>query len=255
MNRIVFPIVVISLLVCPANIFAQSGINLNVYKDSSSSAQQQTEKDLSALQKQARQYRNLGLEAQKINKIDEAMSYYQKAVELDPYYAPLYNDLGVLYESKGLLDKALEQYQKCIDIDPSYEGPYTNLALFYENKGDLKKAAYYWKKRWKMGDASDHWAQKARERLQDISMVDLDVAQELREEQIIALYKDVAEEKADTKDPKAAAQVYFKRAKEKYEAGRFEDAYYDAVAAMELDFSNSEIKSLAEEIQKRVLTK
>jgi tetratricopeptide (TPR) repeat protein len=48
-----------------------------------------------------------------------ALSRYQEAAELDPYYAPAFLGLGRVYEKIGLREKALENYRKHLDLLPS----------------------------------------------------------------------------------------------------------------------------------------
>ena len=144
-----------------------------IFKESTPSAQASKAQEipLTGLQKQARAYRDEGLRAQEIGNLEQAVIWYQKAIELDPAYAVAYNDLGILYEAGGAMDRAEGSYLKAIKVDPTYMSPYTNLAIFYENKRDLDKAAFYWKKRADLGSPFDPWTQKARQRLNDINVV------------------------------------------------------------------------------------
>ncbi|MBI1941917.1 MAG: tetratricopeptide repeat protein [Acidobacteria bacterium] len=48
-----------------------------------------------------------------------ALSRYQEAVKVDPYYAPGYLGLGKVYDKIGLSQKALDAYQKFLDLLPS----------------------------------------------------------------------------------------------------------------------------------------
>lgn len=128
------------------------------------------QESLEGLHLQARQYREAGLEKQRIGNLSEAMSLYQKAITVDPGYAVAYNDLGVIYEALGSPERAEESYLKSLKIDPAYSSVYTNLALFYENQRDLDKAAFYWDKRAQIGSLDDPWTQKAANRFKDIRM-------------------------------------------------------------------------------------
>ncbi len=42
----------------------------------------------------------------------EAMYHFERAVEIDPTYAPAYNNLAVAYEREGMIDKARAAYEK-----------------------------------------------------------------------------------------------------------------------------------------------
>ncbi len=48
-----------------------------------------------------------------------ALSRYQEAARIDPYYAPACLGMGKVYEKLGLRQKALENYHKYLDMLPS----------------------------------------------------------------------------------------------------------------------------------------
>ncbi|MFH1767938.1 MAG: tetratricopeptide repeat protein [Candidatus Omnitrophota bacterium] len=121
---------------------------------------------------EAEQYRTKGYDAQQRGDIDTAIEWYQKAANIKPGYASPHNDLGILFETKGWLDRAEAEYEKALSIDPKYKEVHTNLALLYERKGELEKAAFYWMKRYKLGDPNDQWAQEARVRLEKLGLLD-----------------------------------------------------------------------------------
>jgi tetratricopeptide (TPR) repeat protein len=102
--------------------------------------------------------------------LGSALTFYQKAVEIDPNYQVVYNDLGVIYEAMGESERAVASYLHALKIDPNYVSAYSNLALFYEDKRDLEKAAYYWGKRAELGGSDDLWGLKAQLRLKDIQL-------------------------------------------------------------------------------------
>lgn len=216
------------------------------------------EKNLSELQKQARSYRREGLEFQRIGNMDDAMTLYQKAIELDPSYAVAYNDLGIIYEAKGFIDRAEEYYLKSIDINPNYASAYSNLALLYESKRDLDKAAVYWKKRIELGLPNDPWTQKARKRLEDISLVlsDKPFEQEIREQEVVELMKDMAIQKAILrKDDKELSKNHFEKAKQSYDREDYATAIKEALDAQQLNPANKEIEKFIDKVQTRALSK
>ena len=124
------------------------------------------------LRDEAASYREKGYEIQKTGDIDTAMSWYQKAAELDIEYAAPHNDLGILFETKGWLDRAEAEYLKSIILDPNYEKAHTNLALLYERKGELEKAAFHWMRRYKLGVPGDTWTDEAKQRLEKLGLID-----------------------------------------------------------------------------------
>ena len=218
---------------------------------------QGAEENLSALQKEARDYRLKGLDFQRIGNLDAAMALYQKAITFDPSYAVAYNDLGIIYEAKGFLDRAEESYLRAITIDPYYLSAYTNLALFYENKRDLDKAAFYWKKRADLGSIDDPWTIKARQRLEDISLVvSDDPYKNMREQEIFGLLKEVEVKKELLrKDNKTLAKDCLERAKAKFNKGDDVSALKLAIDASSLDPDDYDIKEFVEKVQARLLSR
>lgn len=207
-------------------------------------------------QEQARTYRQQGLIAQKSGNLDEACSYYTKAIELDPLYPAPYNDLGILYEYKGMLDNAERNYLKAIQVDPGFLSAYSNLALVYEEKRELEKAAEYWKKRYILGDPQDVWTKKAKSRYDDISIVLHLSPLDVQEKEIISLSKDVlsGKEYSDTNNAAKASQ-HFEMAKVKFQQGNFEEAMKEALNAEQLDPSNDEINDFIAKLQVRLLSR
>lgn len=75
-----------------------------------------------------------------------ALSRYQEAAELDPYYAPAFLGLGRVYEKIGLREKALENYRKHLDLLPSTKDA--------EEAKDVHKAIERLEKKLKSGRSS-----------------------------------------------------------------------------------------------------
>lgn len=122
-----------------------------------------------SLCEQAGVYREKGYQLQAIGDINGAITYYQKAIHLEPKYVEAYNDLGVLFEARGDLDSAVSMYKKTIEIDESYLSGYTNLALLYENIENFEASDYYWQKRYSLGEEGEYWREIAREHLIQIN--------------------------------------------------------------------------------------
>ena len=117
------------------------------------------------MNEEARVYREEGYRLQSMGDWEEALSYYQKAVEMDPLFVEAYNDLGVVYENNGDDQSALRMYTRALEIDSSYLPTYTNLAFFYENRGDIENATKYWAKRYDMGQEGEYWREVALQHL------------------------------------------------------------------------------------------
>jgi len=77
------------------------------------------------------------------NDIENAISSYQKALEIDNHYNYSRMNLALLYYQKGDVLKAEELYEKVITQEPEISYPYYMLGLLYNEKNDLKKAEKY----------------------------------------------------------------------------------------------------------------
>src|SRR5215468_4790842 len=85
-------------------------------------------KDTEANQKLAAYYNNLAEADAKSNKIDDAVTNYNKAAQLDPAHAGQYNfNIGAVLTNAGKVDDAIVAFDKVIAVDPT------------------KADAYYWK--------------------------------------------------------------------------------------------------------------
>ncbi|MFY9402293.1 MAG: tetratricopeptide repeat protein [Candidatus Omnitrophota bacterium] len=213
-------------------------------------------KELTALEAQAREYRQEGLKAQDAGDLDVAMKIYQKAIEVDPFYAVAYNDLGVVYEAKGMIDRAEESYLKALKLDPYYLSSYTNLALLYEERREFGKAAYCWKKRSELGDFNDPWTKKAQKRFEDIRLsFSQNPVKDFEEQDILKLAKDISNEKYILRhDDRALARKHFDNAKSSYAKSNYAKAVKEALDAQYLDPENKDIMEFIEKVQHRALS-
>jgi len=59
--------------------------------------------------------------------IDGAISFFNRAIELDPNYAESYNNLGFIYHKKGDYERAKEYFEKTLEINPNHEKARMNL--------------------------------------------------------------------------------------------------------------------------------
>jgi tetratricopeptide (TPR) repeat protein len=85
-------------------------------------------KDAEANQKLAAYYNNLAEADAKSNKVDDAVTSYNKAAQLDPARAGQYNfNIGAVLTNAGKVDDAIVAFDKVIAVDPT------------------KADAYYWK--------------------------------------------------------------------------------------------------------------
>ncbi len=110
----------------------------------------------------AKTYKNLGLAFEAKGRLDKALEYYHKALDIDLKnlgadhfsVARDYNDLGAVYEAMENYDQALYYYHLALKIDRGQMGPghlqvatdYTNLGSAHEGKEEYEKAISYYLK-------------------------------------------------------------------------------------------------------------
>ncbi len=73
-----------------------------------------------------------GIEVARRGLWNEAIYRWQRALDLDPTYAPAWNNLGIAFEHEGRLDEAREAYQTAVDLDPDNFTIEQNYDLFLE---------------------------------------------------------------------------------------------------------------------------
>ena len=76
----------------------------------------------------------------KQGKNQEAISAYQQAIQLQPNSADIYNKLGDAYYYAGKLAEAIESYSEAARIEPTNAEVYYNLALAYFESGNQNRA-------------------------------------------------------------------------------------------------------------------
>jgi protein O-GlcNAc transferase len=91
-------------------------------------------------------FHNLGNALQLKGEPDEAILCYQKAIKLNPHAAVTYNNLGNVLQEKGQIDQAILWYQKALDIDPHFVMAYVNFGVALDKKGQITEALLYYQK-------------------------------------------------------------------------------------------------------------
>jgi tetratricopeptide (TPR) repeat protein len=78
--------------------------------------------------------------------VDGAIACFQKALDLDPKYAPAHNSLGNALNDKGDREGAIACYQKALDLNPKYVPAHSNLGACLADQGDRDGAIACYKK-------------------------------------------------------------------------------------------------------------
>jgi tetratricopeptide (TPR) repeat protein len=78
--------------------------------------------------------------------VDEAITHYQKALQIKPDYAEAHNNLGKTLLKKGRVDEAIVHYQKALQIKPDYAKAHYNLGNALLEKGGMAEAITHFQK-------------------------------------------------------------------------------------------------------------
>ena len=84
---------------------------------------------------------NLAVALQAEGRLDDAAGHYQRAIALQPDYAPAYNNLGTALRAKGRLDEAIAAYHRALELRPEYGDAHYNLANALTDAGRPREAA------------------------------------------------------------------------------------------------------------------
>lgn len=76
------------------------------------------------------------------DKLDEAVSAYQHALEEDPNYADALHAIAMTYAQLGRIDDAIAAGKRLIEVAPDDELAYTSLSIFYQQKGMIAEAEH-----------------------------------------------------------------------------------------------------------------
>lgn len=77
---------------------------------------------------------------------DQAIDFYNKAIEMDPFQAQFHGNLGFLYRNKGDIEHALKEFYLAYLIRPTDLTYLEQLTNIYLQKGEAEKALYFAKK-------------------------------------------------------------------------------------------------------------
>ena len=87
-------------------------------------------------------YTYLGWAVSKLGKLEEAINYCHRAIEVDPEFGNPYNDIGVYLMQRDELSDAipwLERAKTAARYEPRHY-PYMNLGKIYAARGELRRA-------------------------------------------------------------------------------------------------------------------
>lgn len=107
------------------------------------------------------------------NRQDYALAeeHYRSAIVIDPRYALAYFDLGNVLDETGRVAEAIQTYKAALQLAPTYADAHYNLALAYEKIKEPRLALKHWRSYVKL-DTVGPWATHARASIQRILQAD-----------------------------------------------------------------------------------
>ena len=100
-----------------------------------------------------------------------AEEHYRQAIEIDPRYALAYFDLGNVLDETNRVAEAIQSYHTALQLAPTYADAHYNLALAYEKIKQPRMALKHWQAYVKL-DTTGPWSMHARNQVQRILQAD-----------------------------------------------------------------------------------
>ncbi|MHC4105797.1 MAG: tetratricopeptide repeat protein, partial [Planctomycetota bacterium] len=89
---------------------------------------------------QAEKYYNLANEFYNQKNFQQAIAFYEKAIEIRDDFFEAYFNLGKIYQDQDKLEQAVACYQKVLQINPDFFQAYFNMGIALHAQGDLEQA-------------------------------------------------------------------------------------------------------------------
>ncbi|MDI6828415.1 MAG: tetratricopeptide repeat protein [Armatimonadota bacterium] len=87
---------------------------------------------------------NLGRALEAVGRFDEAIEHYIAAIRFKPDFAQAHNNFALLLACKGKVAEAIDEYRKAIAINPNYAEAHYNLAILLADIGRLDEAVAHY---------------------------------------------------------------------------------------------------------------
>jgi len=88
----------------------------------------------------------LGVVTARLKKYEEALAYYDKALECNPYEPVALNNSATVYFELKNFDEALKRFMRAVELKPDYADAYMNIGSCYGMAGQYDKAIFYLEK-------------------------------------------------------------------------------------------------------------
>lgn len=89
---------------------------------------------------------NLGNALSELKRFNEAIKHYRQAISIEPNYAEAFNNLGNALGQVGKQKEAIASYYEAIRINEDYDEAYFNLGIALSQQGQIKEAILQYRK-------------------------------------------------------------------------------------------------------------
>jgi protein O-mannosyl-transferase len=79
------------------------------------------------------------------NKVENAIRYFKKTIEIDDHFVPAYYELSILYMLNNEPESSIAILKKLIELQPDSPIPYSEIARTYQFLGNKEKAAEWYR--------------------------------------------------------------------------------------------------------------
>jgi Flp pilus assembly protein TadD len=90
-------------------------------------------------------YLNLGYDLHKQGRLNDAMNYYSKSLEVDPYAQNAHNNIGFILAEQGKVTQAIDHYHAELRLFPKNANAHNNLANALFRQGQMVDAALHYR--------------------------------------------------------------------------------------------------------------
>jgi DNA-binding response OmpR family regulator len=89
---------------------------------------------------------NMGVEAYRAGRMEEAIEHLRRGISIDPLAYRLHFHLGLLYGKGGKVFEAISELEAAMDLNSKHFAASKNLAILYQKAGFRNKAAETWER-------------------------------------------------------------------------------------------------------------
>lgn len=89
-------------------------------------------------------YDNVGISYYFKNRLDEAVKWYRRALEMQPAHPGALNNMGGYFYAGRKPDSAIHYFHRSIECDSANDKPYQNLGRVFLDLGQVDSARYYY---------------------------------------------------------------------------------------------------------------